>query len=389
MNSRTKSLLTLLAIALAIPAASEAAVVCQKKNRIKIRPTECKKNEVQISAIAGGVAGIWEHTSGGAGLSLLEDSTGSEPQFVTLDLDGTGRLNLFDPDTGALRCGGFSYSQGSGLTVDLAPFGQSSQVWLAAVDGDTMTLTDASGTSSTFARASAVDEAFECKSFAENQRFEGLPEPDNFGGLAFDGTSLWYEEDNTAEIFPVSPTTGAVGTPVTIGFSQFTHVHAMQGADFWAHCGCGGSQEAQRRTMAGVEVDEVDTDNDLGVEIGVRAIAYDPGASKLYLHGFRRDGQGGRLLEVNSDAEPDVLLAEKVLDVSLRSMTFDGTHLWAVSGFGETAVVLQIEPVNAAILATYENPDKDLTLQGIASVGTDLFLLAERDSEGVIVGVTP
>jgi hypothetical protein len=372
-------------------AEASAAVVCQKKNRIRIRPETCKKKEIRISTLVDDVAGIWHYTTGGSsGDSILAGETDSKPEFITLNADGTGRLNLVDPDTGVLTCGRFAYSRGTGLSVDLSQFSFSgTAVWQGQVEGDTLSLSDAAGNTSTFERAAEVAPEFECKTFTENARFEGLPEPESFSGLAFDGTSLWYEEENTEMIQQVDPASGALGTPVDLSSSQFSHVHAMQAGDFWAHCGCGGSQEAQRRTMADVFVDEVDTENDLGEEISVRGIAYDPAGARLWLQGSMREGaRSGVLLEVDSDAEPDVLISTKELDVSLRSMTFDGTNFWGVSGSGGSQVVIQFNP-NAQVLATYESPDNNINWIGIAAVAGQLYIVGESTGSGVIIAVTP
>ena len=389
MQNRNAGFLVGLAVALTLtlPAVVDAAVVCQKKKRIKMRSEQCKPKETQVASIADDVTGVWEHTSAGAGGPILATGTGVEPTFLTFNSDGTGRANLAESTTNALTCGSLTFSTGSALTVDLAGLGQGTEVWLPTVEDDVLTLSGR-GRTSTFARATAVTETSECKALVETARFTGLPRPDSFGGLAFDGSQLWYEENNTGMILPVDPSTGAVGTPVGLTGSQFSHVHSMQGSDFWSHCGCGGSQEAQRRSMGDVEIDEVDTNTDLGVEIGVRAIAYDTAGSRLFLHGNLRDGSGkAMLLEVNSDAEPDVLVSETILNVSLRSFAFDGTHLWGVSGFGNQ-VILEIDPATATVSNTYSMPDTSVQWIGIAVVGSDLYLSGDSGGEGVIVRVT-
>jgi len=388
VKNRNASLLVGLAVALTLPSVADATVLCQKKNRIKARLDACKPKETQVASIADDVTGVWQHTGAGAGGPILASGLGAEPTFLTFNADGSGRANLAEPVTNALICAGFTFSQGSALTVDLTDLEQDVEVWLPSLEGDVLTLSGR-GRASTFARATAVTPTAECKTLVENTRFTGLPRPDSFSGLAFDGSQLWYEEDNTAMIFPVDPSTGTVGIPVSLAGSQFSHVHSMQGSDFWAHCGCGGSQEAQRRSMADVELDEVATDTDLGVDTNIRAIAYDAAGSRLFLHGGLRDGSGNAvLLEVSSDLEPDVLVSQKSLNVSLRSFAFDGTHLWGVSGFG-TQVILQIDPVTATVANTYESPDPSVQWIGIAVVGADLLLSGERAGAGVIVHVTP
>jgi hypothetical protein len=377
---------------LVLAAGAGAVVVCQKKKKkkkITLRPEVCKKKEVQIASLGDDPTGIWRYTTGGSeDGSVLSGETGSKPEFITFNADGTGRLNLVDPDTNVLTCGGLMFSRGSALTVDVSQFFFTTAVWLHDVDGDVLSLSDAGGNVSTFGRAPEVASEFECKPFAENARFDGLPEPEFFTGLAFDGTSLWYEEENTGMIQQVDPATGTLGSPADLAFSQFSHVHAIQAGDFWTHCGCGNSEDAQRRTMAGADVDTVNTRTDLADQISIRAIAYDEAGGMLMLHGFSFDTGVSRLLQVNSDAEPDVLISGADLDVRLEGMSFDGADLWGITGSFPQAVV-QIDPIAAQVKATYSTPGGVERWVGIASVGSQLYLLGESSGEAVIVAVTP
>jgi len=335
---------------------------------------------------ADNLSGIWQRASG----TLFASQTTSQPEFLVLNADGTGSLNLRQPDTGVLTCGNLLHTRSEPtLVLDLALFGFGTPMTLASQpDANTLQLREVGGGTATFTRAAAV--GAQCSTFTVNARFDGLAvEPDGFSGLAFDGTSLWYEEDNTGLVFPINPSTGVLGASVDLGFfSQFSHVHAMQGADFWTHCGCGGSEEAERRTAAGATVDTVDTDTGLGNRIGIRGIAYDGPGNVLYLHGFASATGVQQLLRVNSNAEPDVLLGAADFPVSLRSMTWDGANLWAIAGFSPQ-VVIRIDVNAAAAAATYIVPDTSVQWQGIAAVGSQLFLVGSKAGEGVLINVSP
>jgi hypothetical protein len=156
------------------------------------------------------------------------------------------------------------------------------------------------------------------------------------------------------------------------------------------HCGCGGSEEAQRRSPADVEVDEVDTETDLGAELSIRGIAYDEVGNVLWLHGFLRDQVVRAFLRVNSDAEPDILISTDTFDTFISALTWDGTNLWALVGSGQNALIVQIDVGTIKAIATYRNPDPTVEWRGIAAVNGNLFLLGEAGgNEGVLYEVTP
>jgi hypothetical protein len=371
------AVVVLLGALAAVPA--EAAVLCEKGNRVKLRAEACKPKEAQVGDLGADPSGTWRHDAG-----PLLDETGSRPEFLVFNPDGSGRVNLFDADTGILRCDPLRHVRGLTATVAVEFFEQTRVLRQALDTPDVLRVTESDGGATLFDRATEIDPAFECGTLTVGDRFEGLPRPAGFTGLAFDGSSLWYEEEDTALVHPVDPATGSTGTPLDLGASQFTHVHAMQGSDFWTHCGCGGSQEASRRTSAGAEVDLVETEP-LGRDLRVRAIAYDPVGNVLWLHGQDRTGGPSRFLKVNSDAEPDVLLAEPVFDVFMSGLSWDGAALWGVAD----SSLVRIDPDTAQATASFHIPDASVDWRGVAAVGSELFLLGEVAGRGVLIGVTP
>jgi hypothetical protein len=384
MNTRigpTAAALTALAL---YAGAAQAAVVCQKGTKLTLRPDACKSNETQVGSLAGGdPSGIWAFDSG-----TIFDASGLEPLFLVLDADGTGRLNASGGDGGVITCASLAYSLGvnSTLVLDLPSFSEISatRVHPYTLGASTLELRDAAGRTGSFTRADAVDPAAECGTLTQAALFTGLPEPSFFSGLAYDGANLRYEEDNTGNVFPVDPATGAAGTPILLDNTQFTHVHAVQDGDFWTHCGCGGSEEAGRVTALDSLVDEVETESELGDEIGVRAIAYDATGGVLWLHGSNDAGQG-RLLKVDASGEPDVLLTAFDLDAFLSGLAFDGTSLWGVNFFGQSLV--RIDPATGTATGNFRIPNTSATWSGVAVVDSELALLGATGTEGVILKV--
>lgn len=331
--------------------------------------------------------GVWKFDPSEA----LQESLDGTLTYVVLGADGFAEFLSRSEETDILGCQEGPYLVDSVGFIAQLPDAYTAIILLAEIGADgQLTLTADDGRTATATRVSDVPEEDRCGTLAVENTFENLPDPESFTGLAFDGNSLWYEEQNTRLVFPINPATGAAGAPANLGGSQFSHVHAMQGADFWTHCGCGGSQEAQRRTPAGAMVDEVDTDTDLGFEIGIRGIAYDAVGNVLWLHGYSYDEGKASFLRVNSNAEPDVLISQDAFDASINALAFDGTHLWAVVGYGEAARIVEINVGTFKAVKTYKNPDNTLQWRGIAATNGSLFLLGEAiGNEGVIYEVTP
>ncbi len=365
---------------------ASAAVVCQKGSKVSLRAETCKTTETQVGVLAGNdPTGIWEFDSG-----TLFDVTELSPRFLVLESAGTGQLNSSGGDGGVITCASLTYATGanSTLVLELPSFeSDGSRVHPYQISGGTtLDLTGADGRSASFSRATAVDPADDCETLSQTAEFTGLPRHSFFSGLAFDGVSLQYEEENTENVIPVDPATGAAGAPVSIsGNTQFVHVHASQGANYWTHCGCGGSPEAGLVTPTGTLLDEVQTESELNDEISVRAIAFDPVGGFLWLHGTNNAGQG-RLLKVDASGEPDALVTAFDLDAELSGLAFDGTNLWGVNRPGQS--VVRIDPATGQATGNFLVPNRDASWRGIAVVGSELALVGDTGTEGRILKVT-
>ena len=371
---RTRSLALVLALSAFAASASDAAVLCQKGKALKLRADACKPKETPVATVGdGGLAGIWERTGG-----TLQTFSGAEARYLTLGPDGSGELTASGGDGPVLSCVSLNYARNTNQTIVLDDWEQlvGTRVYRMAQDGDTLELTDPVGATAQFARASAVDPEADCESLVEAGRFTGLPDPDSSSGLVFDGTDLWYTEENDQHLVSVNPETGATGTTLPL---TYTYVHAAQGADFWAHCNCGGSEEALRVTRAGTTVDTVQTNEELGEEISVEAIAYQGGADALWLHGWN-DANEGRLMKVAASGEPDALVEAFDLDADIGGMTFAGNELWALNEYAQT--VMRIDVATGHVTGTFSLPDRTAWWHAIAAIGDQLFVLGEGNTQG-------
>jgi hypothetical protein len=64
----------------------------QKGNKAELRSSACKPNEGTLADLGGNLTGVWDHREG-TGLA----QGASAPTFLTLNADGTGRLNRREP----------------------------------------------------------------------------------------------------------------------------------------------------------------------------------------------------------------------------------------------------------------------------------------------------
>jgi hypothetical protein len=365
----------------ALAPAADAAVVCQKGAKVKLRAGDCKPQETRLATLGGSgadPAGIWEFTGG----NLYEDYS-LEAEYLVLDPDGSGRVNLSGGDGPVLSCGTLRYSVGAGqsLVVDDFGFLLGTRVFGYELEGDsTLKLVDAVGRTASFERASAVDPEKECGKLVEQKLFKALPDPNQPSGLVFDGNDLYYNEDGGSYLVPIDPVTGAPGTRLPFDGGN-VHAAAPVG-DFWTHCACGGNGEAMRVTRNGQTVDTIQTWIELGEGIGIEAIASEPATGVVWLFGWTEDDQG-RLLKVDASGEPDVLLEAFDLDASITGMSFGGNALWALDWNGPS--VLRIDPATGAVNATFLLPDRYASWRSIAAVGRTLFVAGEHLDDGALL----
>lgn len=293
--------------------------------------------------------GAWQYQSG----TLWSDEGAGTLTFFEFHADGSGAV-FSASGAGMLGCAPMVYAAVSDevLFVDV-PALELNRLYRWTLENDTLTLTDEQGRATVFARADEVAPQARCEVpvIAEEAPLPYIPE--YFSGLVDDGSMLWYE-DSTSRILSIDPASWSTGASFTFTSTQYRHVQTFQMGDFWSHCGCGGSQSVERRTPGNVLVDTIDTDVDLGHRIGVRGAAWD--GSSLWLSGYSYDDAATHLLEVNSGAEPDVLVSALLIDAYLEGLSFDGTDFWALGWLMGPALV-RIDVATGQITRTISLPD--------------------------------
>jgi len=361
-------------------APAEAAVVCQKGKKIKIRPAAaCKRTETLVADLGVDLSGVWRYREGGA----LSEGT-FVPTFLALNADGTGSLNRRQPATSVLSCTKLRYARGGGVpTLTLQQEHSVSLVGVVTEGSDVLRITDDLGTS-VFDRAEQIDPAAECALLTETRRLTDVPVPFSGGGLAFDGTNFVYLNDDFDPVV-VNATTGATGSPPTLaGLGRMPY--AAEGGDFWGLCGCGGNDVAVRSSVTGTTVDEV-RPADFGEPTFLQSLAVPPTGGQLFLLASRGGSAfSARLLLVNTAAEPDTLLTAFDFDAPLGSFAHDGTSLWGLTG----RQVVRIDPQTARATGTFLIPDASTDWIAIAAAGGQVFLVGRTSgNEGVIGTFTP
>jgi hypothetical protein len=311
----------------------------------------------------------------------------AQPQYelthMVLNDDSTVDLYYRHPDLGfVVRYWGLFEQGSTTLTVAAAGDLMSVPEMLAykLPDPNTLELTSVYGDGSVFTRA-ALPTDVQCPELTALNTFPGVPEPHVGTGLAYDGLNLLY---GNADYLVQAVTLD--GHPAYTAEPTRFQVHAYQDGGLWLTSGGpGGTDEVQRRDTGDVLFDSVNT-TDLGASTRVRSIAYDAGSHVLWLHGPANDVDGYRLLRVDSDSEPDVLLAAEQLDISVEAMTFGGGSLWLLIDYGRH--IVQFDPATLTPERSYVAP-RSAAWDGLAWIDGSLFLIGTSAGEGVLIQTQP
>ena len=330
--------------------------------------------------------GVWSVQSGTGIFDGLGD--GTPLQFLQLNTSGSGKAFAVNTSSSVLACAPlvfavvnanvvsvsssvlFSGNQAGGAGARLLTF--------TKADANSLSLTDENGNTQTFTKTASVPAANQCEAANVTVKLEGLPvAPDSFTNIVSDGTNLRLADQNRV-VHILNPATGAeVGTESLSLAGQYTQIQAMQGTDYWAHCGCGGSQDVHRvKASVSTPVKAIDTGTDLGKEIGVRTGAFD--GTNLWLGGYGRADNKQYVLKVNSGATPPVLLGSFEFASSLQALTFfDGT-LWALV-YELGPKIVRIDLATGKATRTLELPGiRNGSYQGLASLGGKLYVMVQN-----------
>jgi hypothetical protein len=262
-------------------------------------------------------------------------------------------------------------------------------------EADSLTLTNEKGASQTFTKVASVPTSAICEQKSFEASFEAIPvNLTSFTSLLSDGTNLRVSSED-GNVYAINPDNGQLGVGIPLGGDfnlggTFDDTVTMQGSsDFWAHCGCGGSQEIVRfKAGDTAATDIIDTATDLAKAINIKQAAYD--GTHLWIAG--RSSEEGRnlVLKVDAEAEPDVLVSSFAFGHSVQGLTFHEGQLWAlVDVLGPKLV--QIDASNAKAVRTIAIPELSQGgYQGLTSLNGSLFLLAEvSDSVVAVYRLTP
>ncbi len=241
----------------------------------------------------------------------------------------------------------------------------------------------------TFALESEIPNSFLCKEFTVLNEYRDLEYEQYDSNLVYDGTNLRYDEyDDNYLIHSFDPTTGSFVPPAVTVTHHNIHACDTTGPYFWEAY----YNEVNRLNSTFTEVGDFHTNADLGHEIRVYTIAWD--GTNLWLNGKNDDTSKYELLKVGVSwpvitfNDPDDVYEFDYLD----ALTWDGASLWSLSG-RSNASIAKIDPVSLKAVETYRGPDPDIHWEGIAAVGSDLYLLGtdrdKSDNKGVIFQVTP
>ncbi|MCA9753992.1 MAG: hypothetical protein KC591_17470 [Gemmatimonadetes bacterium] len=345
------------------------------------------------------LVGTWTLENG----SMMDDFVGGLATFgVTTDVtairigsDGTGDVWLRDRLTDAkdrVRAFVFYDDDDYTLVFDFAAEPTTDFQFNLAVNRQTyvypivsrtaraLRIADADGRVALLERVSTLPNELDPKELEVLARYDGVPRPQFFTDMVLFNGDLAYASSVQLETF--SLTTQSVGDP--LGPVSSRMLQTTQGGFFWTHCACGGSRDAFKRTLTTV-FDTVSSEDEMGGPITFRAMAYDPMADRLWLHGRPFDSQFGQFWVMNTNGEPDVIDRSLSFNRDLRALAFDGSDLWGIETVA-TQVVVRIDPVDGKVIESYEIPDLDVSWSGLVFGPDGMYLLGTTlDDEGVIL----
>ena len=334
---------------------------------------------------AVGLAGSWQLESGvlfPAGDEI--DAIDYIELVATTDSGRAGTGTVFGSSaSGLLGCGPvlFAELESGSVAFEVPDLGVVLDVRaLERPDDDVLLLTDSAGQTVELHRVEAIPDEARC---VEASPIASVPLPieADRSGLVPDGTALWYEAADGTWI-PYNPADDTFGAAEAIPFTvgQFTHIHALQDADFWAHCGCGQNRSLRRLARdTGNTVDEVDT-NTFSEPVNVRGIAFD-GDSLLVTGNDPFSFESKILVVATSPGVPAELLSAKELGFRTQGLGLRGGQVWTITqALGSTLV--RFDPVTGNVLDSAKLP-RDLTATGaIAWIDDTAYVLGRFEPDG-------
>jgi hypothetical protein len=336
--------------------------------------------------------GSWERTSG----ELFAYSYYGNFSYLSFGSGGAGVVSRESETNHVAVCAPFLYAavDENILSIDVPSIASPSTEFVSfnnfvysSPDADTLVLTNAAGVSATFSRISAVPASATCGLAAL-----GTPIPipasrepeDSRRGLTSDGMLLYYSVEGGAGVTSFSPATGSTGALVTFPSSgQFKLLLAIEGNDFWLHCGCGSGSYLQKWTSGNVMVEQVLTASpEINRETNIAAGFWD-GAS-LRITGYDFTTARPVILTLDTTAEPDELESALALDMHLESLVLHDGELWGLTSY-PTPILVSLDPVSGLATSTRRMPPGRYS--GLASLGGTMYTIrsnAEDDEHEIV-----
>jgi len=332
--------------------------------------------------------GVWEAQSGE--LFPFNDGDGPPTVLFALASDGAAEIIQRSPETGILHCfpGLYTFPSADAVILEIGE----PKLLRTSIDANgLLTVVDGVGHTGVFRRRDALPADGQCRELRLLETITDLPTPDFNGGAAFDGTSLWYNDDENdlAEVDPDIVQVYPVFDRANISSKK---VHAAQGEQYWLICNCANGPLAVRQTQSGAVVDELSA-TQLGLPEGkfaTLALAVDADAEVLWLavDEVLPEEDGGSILTVDIGVEPFALIDQKSFPDNFKSMVFDGADLWGLTTLGDRVVQLDIRTLTAK--ATFLAPDADVEWEMITADRDRLMLIGEGDNRrGVLAFAIP
>lgn len=365
----------------------ERAIALAAALIVAIAVAGCDDDETPYQPVPADLAGIWQQV---AGVHLLDprDDIAATGDALYLELaGGTGRLLIRDWTNGVLDCLPILYALSPPRALFLEAAEWSDLYRFDRGAGDTLRLADPEGRESIFALRDALPDSMRCGQIEVVRRFDLPDSVSATGGLAFDGTLLWFTASGCAELYGVDPESGAIAAVRPVLAAPASLVTSAEGSDLWRLYGCRlGSDPAYSKVwrIAPDESvrDEVDT-ADLAPWNAVGCAAPDPATGYLWIYRATYPGQVD-VVVVDTAAEPDRLVLERDARLIIAEMCWQGERLLALARGAESFVLTEIDPATLHVRRSYA-PVAGLDIGGIAAVGARTFLLAAPERERRLV----
>jgi hypothetical protein len=324
--------------------------------------------------------GVWRAVGG----ELFGGGSGSaQVQYLELTVEGTGAMRTAYEPYGILGCGLelFHVDLGGLVTID---FGQGGTRLLRyeTPDANNLVLSDQLGRELTFERVAEVPESSKCRTVTPVSTTTDIrPSAGYWSGLAYQSaSSIWYTNDN-GTMQSVNPSTGVVTAP-NANTSGYDYIQTFDGANYWAHCACGGNETMQLLAPGGAAPVETLNTTTLGAEINIYGVASE--GSTLWVSGYSYDTSSFRILKVTGATNARTL-ADSFEFAQVNGIAALNGKLWMIAN----ATLVEVDPVAKKATATYTLPTT-AEWSDLSAGGGSLWIFgSEPDGDGQLLRINP